>query len=241
LAIDAITVTQVSDFLGRFRRLEATWADIRSAQFRTGFSRVAAAMQAMQTMRVELERKTAPRHNVFRVLGVHLDEDRTHTPVIADLLSPAGTHGQGHLFLREFLDQCRTKPGFPLPDGCIDSARWFVDTQRVTAFGTLDLVIACPARCYLIVIENKVYAGEQEDQVWRYSQWLDTQQRAYGTRALIYLTPDGRPSTTAKEREYFRLSYRGDLADALGRALLHIQADGVRATVSQYLTVIRDL
>jgi len=238
---EPITVNEVRSFFDRFEKLESTWTEFRIEQFKTGFSRVAAAMQALQGMRGAVERVTAPRHNVFRILGRECDEDRTHTPMLADLLDPSGSHGQGHLFLREFLAQCQREPEFPLPHGDVEAERWFVDTQRVTAFGNLDMVISCPGLRTVVVIENKVYAPEQEDQLLRYSDWLATRTQAYGVQALVYLTPNGHASKTAHGRPYFRLSYRDDIADMLTRARPHIQAESVRATVSQYLALIQSL
>ncbi|MCK4300828.1 MAG: PD-(D/E)XK nuclease family protein, partial [Planctomycetes bacterium] len=72
------------------------------------------------------------------------------------------------LFLKAFLDMCAKKKGFPLPVGDIEGAAWFVDQQRTTAFGVLDIVIASPSMRYLLAIENKVYAGEGVDQISRY-------------------------------------------------------------------------
>jgi len=41
--------------------------------------------------------------NLFEILHIGHYEVRTHSPIIAELLNPTGTHGQGCAFLRKFL------------------------------------------------------------------------------------------------------------------------------------------
>ncbi|MBL7222796.1 MAG: PD-(D/E)XK nuclease family protein [Candidatus Brocadiae bacterium] len=99
----------------------------------------------------------------------------------------------------------------------------------------------CPRLRYLFVVENKVYAGEQKDQLSRYSLWLDAQQRFYDTRVLVFLTPGGREATSSGGCEYLRLSYRQDVVALLERARSQVQAPAARLTVAQYLDVIMNL
>lgn len=65
--------------------------------------------------------------NIFRLLGITTDEVRTHSALLADLLNPRGTHGQGSLFLATFLQHCQQKcPNFPRPKTAVASAFWTV-------------------------------------------------------------------------------------------------------------------
>ena len=43
--------------------------------------------------------------NVFTLLGREDDEVHTHSPILADLLNPKGTHGQRAVFARLFLER----------------------------------------------------------------------------------------------------------------------------------------
>jgi hypothetical protein len=44
------------------------------------------------------------RFNIFSILQVDHYEVRTHSPFLAELLNPRGSHGQGAVFLKHFLD-----------------------------------------------------------------------------------------------------------------------------------------
>jgi hypothetical protein len=179
--------------------------------------------------------------NIFTLLRIEEDEDRTHTPVLADLLNPRGSHGQGFLFLLEFLRRCGQKPGFRSPPGPIEDSRWLVETQRFTRFGTIDLILSAPRLRFMIAIENKVYAGEQADQLKRYHRWLTKQQDLYPHRSLVLITPSGRQASSAKGIDYVPLSYREDIAGTLEAVLGEIPAERLRATVRQYLEIVQRL
>lgn len=234
--------TDLSDytrFFGRYSRFVSEWTDTRIDTFTTRFGHLRTGLEAINGLVRERQRLTAPNHNIFRTLGVHWDEDRTHTPVLASLLDPLGEHAQGHLYLREFLAQCSTKPGARLPRGDVTAGNWYVETQKVTSFGNLDLVLACPALGYLAVVENKIRAREQELQLNRYSDWLKTQERFYADRVLIYLTPQGVDSDTAEGCDYLRLSYAKDITEVLERAIAQTEASSVQSTLRQYLHIVR--
>lgn len=72
----------------RFRLLEAAWAGPRSAIFRSEFGRLCDQLSSVQAEAGVQERTAAPAFNIFYLLGVEGDEDKTHTPILADLLDP---------------------------------------------------------------------------------------------------------------------------------------------------------
>lgn len=158
-------------------------------------------------------RQTAHTFNIFRVLGVDFNEVTTHSALLANLLRPQGSHAQGTLFLDRFLAFCTgTFPdALPVPVGPLLPDDWQVRAEVWTSEGNLDLVIASRRLGYLYVIENKIFAGEQPEQMERYARWLARQTHA-AHRALFYLTPDGRQSLTSNGAPYFRLSYVDHIA-----------------------------
>jgi hypothetical protein len=111
----------------------------------------------------------------------------------------------------------------------------------LTPYGRLDIVIRSPDLNYLCVIENKVYAGEQSNQLWRYGEWLKTQEQDYPQRALIYLTLHGLASTTAQGVQHFCLSYKRDINWWLTKTIPNVQAPVVKTVVRQYLDLIGKL
>jgi hypothetical protein len=161
--------------------------------------------------------------------------------MLADLLDPRGSHGQGVVFLEAFLARCANKRGFVPPVGDICTTSWVMQMQRFTRFGVLDLVLTAPSLQFLIAIENKIYAGEQAEQLDRYHQWLETQQDCYPRRNLIFLTPDGRCSDSTTDANYVQLSYKEDIAAVLDASLSKIEAERVRGVVRQYRDIISDI
>lgn len=189
-----------------------------------------------EAQRVELE--TSPQFNVFRILRLAHKEVQAHTPFLGQLLNPKGTHGQGFVFLKSFLAMAQ-KRGLMLPSSSIESFRWLVGIEQAVARGSnIDILVRCPALRYLLVIENKIWASEQPDQLRRYADWMATQHKQYDLREMVFLTPTGRSSDTIEEGKYTRLSYHDDIRLWLDEALGKVKSPTVRETVRQYIQVV---
>ena len=199
-------------------------------------------------------RLTSERHNIFEALGV-AHKENYHSRFIGYLLNPSGEHDQGNVFLRALLQWLVPHPALS-PTVC-DSINAYLSpfvvrrTQaRITTeldtggYGRIDLVIELPGGT-TIAIENKVYAGEQDEQLGRYWQWLRSP-RPSGTAensALIFLTPDGRAGTTSAAQDaVVRMSY-ADLAQVLeqGAATCPATASPLTQSVSQYTHLCRNI
>lgn len=141
--------------------------------------------------------------NVFDVLDRAADEVKGHSAMIAALLDPNGAHGQGTMFLKPFLSQLSATGGPELPLSQDDPvSSWSVRTEVVCSEGRGDsddagrMDVVLETRRSLVVIENKVYAGDQWRQLERYHAYL--QRCAQGrTTGLVYLTIDGRKPSRA--------------------------------------------
>jgi len=233
----------VRAFFERLGSFESAWA----AEFQGEFARLFRGLSSVRDSTGPQKGTVAPRYNVFSLLGIEREEDTTHTPILANLFDPRGTHEQGFLFLREFLRCCSKDPHFkgPPKDEDYEQVVWIVDTQRFTRFGTkfgtVDIVISAPAIGYLIAVENKVYAVEQADQIGRYVRWLRARGPAYTRHDLVFLTPDGRNAKSASNVRYVRMSYRPDVVAILDSALVKIRADRVREVIAQYIETIQAL
>lgn len=230
-------LAEVADFFSRYRAVQAQAAGQKAADFASRFAQLRPTFQRKKQAALEQARQEAPGFNLFSVLGVSYYEVRTHSAFLAYLLDPAASHGQQYAFLTSFLNTCRERnPTFPLPKGEFTRYVWHVQRERSTArFGRLDIVLSCPDLGYLCVIENKVGAGEQYEQLSRYGEWLDTQAEAFADRALIFLTPRGHKSATSGDYRYFPLSYYDDIAPWLAGILPTIEAQNLRHALTQYL------
>lgn len=199
-------------------------------------------------------RLTSERHNIFEALGV-AHKENYHSRFIGYLVNPSGEHDQGDVFLRALLQWLGPHPALsPIVRDSINAyLSPFVVRQphaRITAeldtggYGRIDLVIELPGGT-TIAIENKVYAGEQDEQLGRYWQWLRSPSPS-GTAensALIFLTPDGRAGTTSAAQDaVVRMSY-ADLAHVLeqGASTCPATASPLTQSVSQYTHLCRDI
>jgi len=142
----------------------------------------------------QLDRTEASGFNVFDL--IRPDENRL-SDVLALLLDPRGVHGQGDLFLRLLIEK--------LDAGLSNKQTKHAKVQREAPTRRIDnnrrrmdvLVEAGD----LVVIENKVNAAEQPEQVKDYLEHLH---RCINDRSanstLIYLTPGGRsPDSSSRE------------------------------------------
>jgi hypothetical protein len=141
------------------------------------------------------------------------------------------------VFLRQNKDAF---PNAPEPSDPFFTDGWKVTTEWSIAYGAMDLVVSSSRLGYLWVIENKLRAGEQPDQLARYSSWLHRWSK-YSHRALFFLTPDGRPSSTSGGAVYHRLSYRSDIVAWLEEALPKVKAPRLVDFLMQYLEVLYSL
>jgi len=114
-----------------------------------------------------LERATGESFNIFRVLGIGHLEVRTHSPILGELLDPKGSHGQGGVFLKLFLDQMRITD--LKPEQCQLRLDYFAGPVKEDSGGRIDLVIqdhGSPPKA--VIIENKIFAADQPNQLLRY-------------------------------------------------------------------------
>ena len=166
-------------------------------------------MKAKYDERAEV---TGENFNVFSILDRESDEVKTHSAIIAELLNPHGSHSQGTLFLKLFLEKLLKEKMPKLKCGEDDLSDEYLkkfevgvevsfekkDEEGKMKRSQIDILIESDDVC--IVIENKIYAEDQKRQLGRYYEYaLDTRKK----RGIIYLTLSG------DEPEEFTL-YGGD-------------------------------
>ncbi len=127
---------------------------------------------------------TGENFNLFAILGRETDEVRTHSAILAELLNPSGSHGQGAMFLRHFLARFETQ--FGIFDMAVDAARvrpeiWLDSNSRV------DILIETDDT--RIVIENKIHARDLPGQLAKYHEYAVQRPNS----KVVYLTLNGGP------------------------------------------------
>jgi PD-(D/E)XK nuclease superfamily len=217
---------------------------MKYADFTEQFTSLRTELGRLSNLAEENARKHAANFNIFWVLGVHRREVQTHSAFLAELLDPKGAHGQGFVFLERLLQYCRRFPDFPqVTHSMLENAKWEITTEKTADGCRLDIVVECREEPrFLMVIENKVGASEQPDQIKRYGQWITEKQECPPERcALLYVTPHGDRSATAGDTKYFRISYHRDIVAWLRSAAGKDSPYLLRKLIEQYIDVIGEL
>ena len=189
----------------------------------------------------EIDQKLATGFNVF--LLIEPDENKL-SDILADLLNPAGKHGQRDQFLRLFLGMLAFSPAHNLAD--ITTVRREAPTgANFNHRRRIDILVDAGA---LIAIENKVDSPEQPDQARDYLEDLDERAReASAVGAFIYLSPDGRhPGSITKtlrsnNRSPVSLhswSYQKEIRRWLCNCRDHCESQRIRDFLSNFIDYI---
>jgi hypothetical protein len=205
-----------------------------------------------------LNKTLAEDFNIFQILNVQHYEVSTHSAMIRELLDSTGTHGQGNLFFLEFLNMLSEKEIISNNDTSTYSSNIFDNysciSEQSVETGRIDIVIE---RLYsdfpfCFIIENKVWAVDQEKQIERYWQELQKKNIPEDRKKILYLSPNGYlPSEWSidnQTRMYLEnkrilhcISYSRDIIYWLEKVLPKIESEKVRYLVAQYCDILKSL
>lgn len=190
--------------------------------------------------------------NIFNDLGFMSDEVHLHSMFLANLLNPKGSHGQRGKFLEAFLKMLQKLfPAISADSLELDTAvasvevEKYIGRQTDSEGGRIDIYLTDGK--HSIIIENKIYAGDQHHQMLRYWNYGMSQKGNDTEKSfvLIYLTLDGcSPSKDSlgedlKENDIVCLSYKSDIRGWLDRCVeLASRTPLVRETINQYISTI---
>ena len=193
---------------------------------------------------VELERREKGEFfNVFNTIGLRTEEVRLHSAFIAELLNPKGSHGLSYHSLQAFLET------IDLPNNYIDYHRCSQNiVERVigpvtdTDGGRIDIIIEDGN--HAVIIENKIYAGDQTNQMLRYNN--------YGKKnfpngyELVYLTLDGHGpndcSLGGVEYPYKTASYEKNIVEWLEKCYsISERKPLVQSVIKQYCELVKQI
>lgn len=193
----------------------------------------------------EDSRKRGERFNVFNTLGVQSNEVRLHSALLAELLNPNGDHGMGSEFLTSFQEAIGLPVDFidPVKVNEQEMIERVIGPKADTTGGRIDIIIEDGHNA--LIIENKIYAGDQENQLLRYYNYA-MEKFGKGHFLLIYLTLDGHEpsdfSTNNQEIEYKCLSYGDDIINWLQTCVRRAyNRPLIRETITQYINLLKQL
>lgn len=203
------------------------------------------------------------RFNIFEILN-RAKHENSFSSFIAELLNPEGTHGCKEVFLRMFIGSYLMNGMSDFLEGRIEVRTEFftgfkkeqvvIENKKTADFyGRIDIILKNQNNGKLIIIENKVDADDQEEQLKRYNNYALSQTKPF---IILYLTLDGKEATIKsavdlksnnnKEKvqqvNYYCLSYKDDILGWLEACIKETHAfPMVRETIRQYIFLIRKL
>jgi hypothetical protein len=233
-----------SEGVGRFFRATGAALAARRAELGERVGRTLCELrEKLAAAREEIRRNELLHATRFNVFGYIRPDENRLSDIIADLLDPRGTHGQGDAFLRLF----GTELGVELPDelGRATVTREEPTTLLTNPLRRIDVVVDFGSSG--LAIENKPWAGEQVDQI---KDYIDQLRRRYGGRfVLVYLTGDGSPPPSVPPDALSRLEREGrfrlmpfptGFSAWLDACADRCQAEPVRWLLQQFRRYVRD-
>lgn len=187
----------------------------------------------------EESRLRGEQFNMFRTCGVNHYEV-THSAILAELLNPCGSHGQKDSFLKLFLEVTGTdRINLTAP---FDTSTASVQTEYTIHNGRIDILIKNEQH-QAIIIENKIYAEDQAEQLKRYNTFAE-QTYGKGKYAILYLTLFGEEASeqSCGKILYETISYSKDILEWINKCTVHsISMPIIRETLIQYSNHIKEL
>ncbi len=177
---------------------------------------------------------TGEKFNIFTILQIESDEVATHSRFIAELLNREGRHGQGDKFLSLFIKRFVENHDFE-PGKSQVFVEYHVGKVEFDKGGRIDILIV-DAKKNIIMIENKVYALEQHNQLLRY-------RNAFPHGKLFYLTLFGDKSIQNHSQiTYSILSYETNIIEWLEDCKKEsVNIPILRESISQYINLVKKL
>ena len=192
--------------------------------------------------RLQKEEKEGENFNVFSALNICSDEMRLHSRLLATLFNPKANHGLGNEFLRQFLVTA-IKVDDNYITHCNESiAERYVGEVTETTGGRIDIILEDGK--HGIIIENKIYASDQPNQLLRYHNY-GVKQFGENNFKLVYLTLYGsEPSSYSLgggHFEFIKLSYAQDILGLLEGMVTAFPQKPIHRTIKDYITIIKQL
>lgn len=198
------------------------------------------------------DKTEASRFNLFSILKINWKEALVHTPFLAELLNPQGTHSQGDLFYKEFI---RTVLPNQKKFEDINTKYLYVKDEEGIKNGFIDIYIhhKNKANPFIIIIENKILAGDQENQLRRYYEFLKERPGINSDNMrILYLLPiEGLPSELSIERKlreeleqkgvFITISYQNEIINWLNHCIELVKAPKVHSSLTQYLLTLESI
>lgn len=213
---------------------------VRRAELARFFHGLQHKLDAVDRKRVDRQAVRAPDFNPFRYIARN---ENALSDVVADLLNPNETHGQGPLFLECFLKVARFRRKSRLMSARVEREVPTNGSRRIDILLEFDV----KGGRFGIGIENKPWAGEGDGQVQGY---LADLKQAYPAGCMVvFLAGRGQKVESLsepdqdkmdKEDEFRYMSYASHVSNWLQDCLKACRARRVRWFLKEFLEYVAD-
>ena len=210
---------------------------------------------------------TGEKFNIFSIMSMEKNEVYTHSAIITELLNPYGNHGQTDVFLKEFITIInskieRDKDGnnkISYLNNCEGLKEHTIkeSSEIKPCSGRIDIYITNKKQS--IIIENKIDAESQPDQLLRYYNYAINKYR--NEFWLIYLqktesnhTPNdlkyscgftdnfSNINSNATKNKVIKITYEKEILQWLKECLKHTSnLPIIRETINQYIHLVNKI
>lgn len=247
-------IHHIESVVSRFKSFQAGTYNRHSYAEVGKFNTVLERYKQLEPKLQELNLYEAGHFNLFEIMKINYYEVLVHTPVLCNLLDPRGSHAQGDLFYRRFIETVFDSEDIAHFDN-YDKSRVKVQDEMFTRYGQIDIFVHhnSTTNPYLWIIENKIFAGDQEKQLARYYEYAKSIPGFDESNIrVLYLKPfEGNPSeisldrtllnTLSKKGVFKIISYDKHILHWLQTCLEEIKAPVVRYTVTQYIDTLKTI
>lgn len=176
--------------------------------------------------------------NPIKVMGMEQVEIR-HSKILGWLLDPKGNHGLGDDFLTSFLAEAMRGETIQGLRSLDISSSSLVNASTKIEWNRIDIFVECPDQQWAFIIENKIRAKQQKDQLTRYRNLVKERFPEYSVLGIFLTVEDEAPN----DQGYCHIRFPSVVA--ILQNLLDQRSDSLSEKIANfikyYLEIIRDL
>ena len=197
---------------------------------------------AAAKVRESKRREQGELFNIFNILKLQSNEVRLHSALLAELLCPNGSHGASSLFLKAFLKVIGEDEDYIKAPVAKNITERYIGKKTKTEGGLIDIIIEDGN--HAIIIENKIYAPDQENQLLRYYNY--GKKKFPNGFKLLYLTLHGDDASDnslgGEDIQPQNISYANEIIDWLEQCYeLAKDRDNAKTIINQYNELVKEL
>jgi len=162
--MEDFNITELKEFFDKYTEFKKTLISDYEQKLDLFFNKFSYRKKLFQDFQEEVNRKISSDFNVFDLIDIN---ELSLSNIIALLLDTKGSHGQGRVFLEVFID-CFVKQ--------MQTDQLNKDFKVYTEYaanGNRRIDILLKSSDFAVIIENKPYTYDQQDQITDYISYME--------------------------------------------------------------------